>query len=46
MELILVQVSTINEMRRMAGDRGNAFGRPIVTLAAGAPEGEGNYVDA
>ena len=31
------EVGTINEMRRMARDRRNAFGQPIVTLAAGRP---------
>jgi hypothetical protein len=31
------EVSTINEMRRMARDQGNAFGQPIMTLAAGRP---------
>ena len=31
------EVSTINEMRRMARDRRNAFGQPIVTLAAERP---------
>jgi hypothetical protein len=31
------EVSTINEMKRMARDRRNAFGQPIVTLAAGHP---------
>ena len=32
------EVSTINEMRRMARDRRNAFGQSIVTLAAGCPK--------
>ena len=31
------EVSTINEMRRMAKDQRNAFGQPIVTLVAGRP---------
>jgi hypothetical protein len=30
------EVSTINEMRRMARDRRNAFRQPIVTLVGGA----------
>jgi hypothetical protein len=31
------EVNTINEMRRMVRDRRNAFGQPIVTLAAERP---------
>src|SRR2546421_10184741 len=31
------EVGTINEMKRMARDRWNAFGQPIVTIAAGRP---------